>query len=313
MPTFEEENLSYLLAYGSVSNDKDSVVLTYEMALQLTKNPQELINKKIEVSCFIPTELIDSTSVSDQNIEKAVDLSVAKLITFNGTITGILSEAYSIDRCEVSDNILIKYDKFINIINENKSAELGVSSEGNKHKELGPSALVIFADNVTNVPDIISKLNFISPVFSTMNKAIDVQAIQDSLNSTKSTMTYITVVFILIVVIMFSMLYYLKNRARKKEIGILKAIGFTQANIIILTSLEMLRMACYSFVISVGFSFLFSYISNALSMESIFSITLASVLVGLIVNVIIVVAAGTFPIINASAIDPIQAIRRIYK
>jgi len=150
-----------------------------------------------------------------------------------------------------------------------------------------------------------------------INHATDIGTVQKDFSATKRVMTIVTAVFIGIIAVLFGILYYLKNRSRKKEIGILKAIGFTRGDIAALSSVEMLKLALPAFIIAIGLAWAFVPLGRRLYPGYInsdfFALTAISILVGFAVCVVVIVLSGIFPIYNASRIDPIEAIRKAHK
>ena len=328
-PLYDEEDYSYLLEYKSDSDITSGLILTMQVALQLSANPAELIGKRIEVSCLVPVKLYETvirTWEHDANgnpigdgIPWEVESPFYKYTTFESTVTGILPRSYNMQRVNNTSFIYMNYGQLINIIEQNKDMNIGERFPGFPEKELGPNSLVVFVDDYSDVARVTSEIEEVSEFFDVVNNAADVGTIKSNLMGTKNMLTIVTVVFIGVVAVTFSMLYYLKNRSRKKEIGILKAIGFTRSNIAGLTSLEMLKMALPAFVLSIGLAFLLAHFGNGLSYfadihgRTYFSVSASSLLVGFLVCFVVVVLSGLFPIYSASKIDPIEAIRKINK
>ncbi|MCL2311254.1 MAG: ATP-binding cassette domain-containing protein [Firmicutes bacterium] len=316
-PLYDEENFSYLLEYKSNYDLTSGIILTMSLARDLSENPSILIDKKIEITCFVPTKLYESMStlpsrngISNKKI--LVDEFYYKLIKIDSIITGILSKSYESERSVVRESAFLKYDKFIDIINENKDMNLHKDRRF-PEKELAPSSLVIFADSVENVPKITSKLQDISSSFNVMPVINDTETIRKNNLFTRRTMTYMSLMFVFITIIMFALLYYFKNRTRRKEIGILKALGFTRLNIIGLSLFEMLKLSFTSFTLSIIFAFALSFLFNLLLFVPIFYITAFSVFLGFLINVIVTVFSGVLPMYFITKIDPVDAIRKIYK
>ena len=316
-PLYEEEfaGISNILDHQSKSDAQTGLILTKSLADKLSNNPSELIDKTIEITCFVPTKVSDSTAINWKGETEEVTLVFYKLATIRSTITGIMSDSYSpwnYSKTEESDIVLMNYNQLIDVVNQNKDLNL----EENQ-KELGPSALVIFANSYTDIPDVASKFEDISASFNVVHHATNTRDIIESNANTKSVLLVATTVFIVIIAVLFSILYYLKNRARKMEFGILKAIGLTKSNIMALTSVEMLKLSLPAFVISIVFSIILMVLGNNSSLfttsisTSPFSITLYSVLVGFLVCVVLVVLSGIFSVYNTSRVEPIDAIRKI--
>jgi ABC-type antimicrobial peptide transport system permease subunit len=296
------------------------------MAKQLSDNPAELIDKHVMVSVFTPTKLYESVIVSMEVNEFGnsvrgeqikTNKKFCKLVTIESTITGILPGSYNLQRESWVNFIFMPFGQLIDIVEQNKDMDIGERIPGFPEKELGPSALVIYADTYKDVAKVASQIEAISEDFSVTIYATNTEYIQGNFSDTKRVLTTVTVVFIGIVAALFGMLYYLKNRSRKREIGILKAIGFTKSNITALSFVEMLKMALPAFIISIVMALAFvplgANVSTAYINSGFFSITPLSILVGFLVCIVVVLLSGIFPAYNASKVDPIEAIRKNHK
>ena len=309
-PLYEEEyeGIPGILEHKSGLDLSSGVILSNSLASKLTDNPADLIDKDIEITCFVPTKVEEGVQTVMGN-EVLFDKAYYKSVTIRRTVTGVLQSTYSSQRTRETDVVFMNYNQLMGVVNQNKDMNLGENQ-----RELGPSALVVFVDTSTNASAVASRL-MIPPfpsAFSVMQNDSGVHA-GETLETTRTIMTVVTIVFVGIIAVMFSLLYHLKNRPRKKEFGILKAMGFTKSNIVVLTAVEMLRVALPAFVISIVLSLLIMVSGNGISGNEIFTVTLFSILVGMLVCVIVVVAAGMFPVYNAIKVDPIDAIRRINK
>lgn len=318
-PLYPEENLDFLLDYKNDTPDEKGIMITNALAKQLSTSPEQLVDKEIELQAFVPVKLYDTKITRSANAQdrEAEDRGVLgdgafyKLVTIKSKIIGVLSPTYNLQRSEIKDVFLLDYETFNNILTSNKDENYGEEFNGFPEKELAPSSLIIFANSYNDVPMIISKLQTISPVFSVSNRASDVRTIQNNIDATKNIMMLITIVFIGIIILMFGMLYYMKNRSRKKEVGILKALGLTSNNIVHLITFEMGNIALKSFINALVIALIFTYIGNGIFGIHLFNITFLSIGIGLLVSVGIVIVAGVLPVYNASKVDPIHAIREI--
>jgi len=320
-PLYPEENLDFLLSDKTDEENGTGVILTYTLAEQLGILPENLVDKEVEMKVFVPTKLrntkisksTNSDDPSAEQVELLGDTAAYKLVTIKSKIRGVLSQTYDLQRSEITSAFLLDYDAFNNILMENKDDNYEITFDGSLEKELAPSAVVVFANSYNDVSGVVAKLQSISPIFSISNKATDVRTIQNNIAATKNIMMLITAVFVAVIIVMFSMLYYMKNRSRKKEVGILKSLGLTKQNVVQLITFEMGNIAIRSFVNSLIIALIFSFLGNGLFGIPLFNITLFSVLVGLVISVGIVIVAGVLPIYNASKVDPIAAIREINK
>ena len=311
-PFYEEEydKLSSIIEDKSGLDISNGLFLSKSLANKLHDSPSELIGKTIEISCFVPTKVAYFTKVViDGGVERQLEFDRAyyKLVTIESTIAGILSGAYTgpaiSQRTHELDVVLMNYNQLISVIHQNKDMHFEDMQE-----ELGPSALVVFANAYTEVIDIALQLKEISTSFNVVYSVPDSGIIGGGLATIRSTLIAVTVVFVGIITVMFSLLYHLKNRPRKKEFGILKAIGFTKSNIVVLTAIEMLKVALPAFIFSITLSLIIVIFGS-----KYFSFTFFSVIVGFLVCVVVVSLASMLPVYNAIRIDPIDAIRKINK
>jgi len=263
----------------------------------------------IEISCFVPTKLFDSVVQKDGATMQANN-SFCKLITIEGTISGVLYSNYSLQRAYGNNFIFMNYNQLLHIINENKDLEIEERFPGFPERELGPSAMVVFADTYEDVSEVTSSIKTISASFNIVSHLSDIAIIKNSFSATKRTMAIATTVFVCIVIILFGLLYFQKNHSRKKEFGILKAIGLTKNNIAVLTFVEMLKLTVPAFIAAVALSILLSSFMNGLLWYDVFSISTMSGLLGFLVCISVVVLSGMIPAYAASRVDPIEAIRK---
>jgi len=309
-PVYPEENLSHLLLKKSeLLNPHDGVIVTNKLARQLGVPAEELVDKTIKIQVFVPIKAYHSAD--DVSGGKSVESNniMYKLTTINSKIFGVLSEEYTLQRSLVRDTLFLPYNQFSAILAEHKPERYGKTKGGAIETELRPNALVLFAESAAKVDTVKAQLTALSPDFVIAHKAGDVAVIQANLMFSRRVMMLITSVMIGVMIVLFAVLYYIKNRSRRKEIGILKAIGLTERNIICLITFEMGQLALKSFVGASLIAFVCSIIGNSLFHVEIFSLTWYSFVLACIVSTSIMVLAGSIPTYQASKADPIDAIR----
>jgi putative ABC transport system permease protein len=94
---------------------------------------------------------------------------------------------------------------------------------------------------------------------------------------------------------------------RTKEIGILKALGLRDSELLKLFLLESASIGIIGGVVGVLLSFAFSFILAAASIPTL--ITLDLVALGVIFSGMIGILSGMIPARNASRLEPVEAIR----
>lgn len=322
IPLYPEDNIEIVTDKKSKQMDlRDGVVITESLAKKLNNNIDDLIGKTIEISCFVPTKLYNSTASRPQDGSKEQDVkneetididgSIDKLVVISKKITGVLSNTYDNQRSEENENfILLNYNDMKKILDDNKNVDYKETFPGFKEKEWSPSSLVIDVTSFDNVPIVKTKIEKLSPTITVLSKATDIKAMENNLSMVKNIMQIITIILICIVMLMFGFIYYLKNKTRKKEIGILKALGLRKNDIIVMIGYETVIIAFKTFVLSVVIAFCLMSIGNFVGLKGLLMLTLNSVMFAFGLSFFMVIFSSIFSIWKTSRIDPIDAIRQ---
>jgi macrolide transport system ATP-binding/permease protein len=320
-PLYPEENFEPLLKYKSTKMDiREGVILTSSFAETLVDDSSNLIGKTLEITLFVPTKLYDSTATkpqdgsqkktSDESVQ--IDGAIYKLVTVTKEITGVLDHSFNYQRSEESKNLIfMDFDQLIKIINENKDTNYGETFPGFKEKELGPSSLYIDVSSYEDVPIVKSKIENLSSNIFVNSKAQDIKEIQTNLEMIKKVMTIVSFILVIIVMLLFGFVYYFKNRTRKKEIGILKALGLTSRDVVFLIGYEMLIIALKTFILSLIIACALMLLGNSVfGLSGLFVITIGSIIFCFLLSFLIVILSGISSIWKTSRIDIIDAIRK---
>lgn len=111
--------------------------------------------------------------------------------------------------------------------------------------------------------------------------------------------------------IMNSLLIAVNQRIR--EIGLRKAVGATQANIVRQFLLEAVIITgiggILGIILGVGIAFLVSIVATSFGYDWQFLVPLSSVVVGFSVSVVIGLIFGVYPSIRAAKVSPLEALR----
>ena len=311
VPLYPEEDVSNLLLNKKIEGDiREGFILANSLAKTLSYKPLDLIGKTVEIKCFVPTKLYESEArFSEDKIIKN-DYPVYKSVVIKRKITGIMEDTYVNQRSEEAYNyIFLDYKEFINIINENKDTNYLTANQKFPEKELKPSALMIYVDSFDYVPYVKSKIELLSSDYDVVSKGADLEKIENNLTMIKNTMRVVSLIMVLVVMIMFGFVYYFKNRTRKKEVAILKALGITRNDVVLLIGYEMLLISLKTFLLSLFFSLIIILLGKATMLDSLFTVSTLSFLFSFFLSVFIVTASGILSVWKTSRIDIIDAIR----
>lgn len=319
-PLYPEENIDYLLEYKSDKYAVDAgVVLTKKLADKIGIEKSELIDKTIKITCFVPIKMyLSETMISRDASQRTVnnedkiniDGLICKKVTMEYKIAGILSCDYKNVKSDNKDClILLNNSELMKIINDNKDNNIGMFEENFKEAPLSTSMLVVFADSVNSVETIKDKAQRVSPTITVVSRGLDIKTIENNINTIKDTMFIVCTIVIAIVVILFGIVFYYKNLSRKKEIGILKALGLTTHQVKLLVLYNMLKTSLATFVTSIILSLLLMLISTVLGISQFITLSIESFVLMFVLSFVIVIISGAISIRKTSKIDIIDAIR----
>jgi len=95
---------------------------------------------------------------------------------------------------------------------------------------------------------------------------------------------------------------------RTQEIGILKSLGFTNSNILLLFIVESLVLSVVGGLLGIGLGVLGAYGAQSLmELPNVFPIEL--IFMGFAVSVIVGLIAGVYPANKAAKMNPVEALR----
>ena len=222
-----------------------------------------------------------------------------------------MEQQYVQQRSEEGTNcILMDYESLISMISEGKDLDYSHSSPGFSEKELAPSAMMIYAERVEDIPKVKERLERISGDFQVISKGMDLEKISSNLLMIRNTMRIFSLTLVAVVMILFSFIYYFRNRSRKKEVGILKALGLTGSDVLLLVGFEMLGTGLWIFLLSLLFSLLIVLGSRVLMLDALFAFSPWMILYCLLLSLFIVTGSGITSVWKTSRVDIIDAIRK---
>jgi ABC-type lipoprotein export system ATPase subunit/ABC-type antimicrobial peptide transport system permease subunit len=316
-----EINLTPVLEYGAKSDNPNAGYIQMALAKNLSQDVETLIGKTLTLNLFVPVKSYAITydyMLPDGGSEAVaeMDASVYKLVTIECEIAGIISGAGDI---RLTQNpctpylTFIPYERFSQIVNENKDTNLRVD-DTRIEKELMPSALMIYAKNHSDVSQIAAALKKSSLAYKLYFSTQDYEDVNEAIGNLQRKYTLTASISVASVSVLFAFIYFLQSRARKREIGILKALGLSKSNVMSTMLYDALKMAAVSFIAAVVIAVAIrAAAEHNIRYQGIFTIGILSVAVGFLVSVVVTIAAGIFPIISASRVDPVEAIRRVMK
>ena len=185
-----------------------------------------------------------------------------------------------------------------------------------------PSTINLYADNFENKDGIalsIEEYNKSVDKESTISYTDYVAMITSSLTSIINGVSYVLVAFVAISLfvscIMIGIITHISVMERTKEIGILRALGASKANISQVFNAETFIIGCCSGILGIAVSLLClipinSIIEAKTGIENLDAqLPLVSSLVLIVISIAITIICGLIPSVKAAKKDPVEALR----
>ena len=332
-------NDNYNIVYGNSINDKfdvllkidsnnnvDNVLLEY-FGINEDINYNEIIGKKMKVilndQYFI---LKDNYYIINDNNQELYTTSTIEL-----EIVGIVKEKEIVDN---NSYILYSQELLDEIIKKNKESDIVKKILEDEYKLVGlkeskekllsylgydplPYNINIYVDSLSNKNIVLKKLDDYNKKYP---KLIYNDAMSLSINTVRkfiSIISLILIIFSMITIIISSLLIAILTSMnvleRKKEIGILKSLGYSRKNIRYLFIIANIITNIIAFIISMFVLSLLvkpcnDIVNNYVGIDNIFNINYKYLIIILMLNLIITYIVVFIPTLNGSKLDTIECI-----
>ena len=169
------------------------------------------------------------------------DLYVKEEQTFK--ILGIVKEEYPFNYSVNDNTLFMTSDEMLKI----QSKYIGAESKRRETiddlpvKEWAPSAVHVTVKDSKDVPQEMNRIKKISDKFSIVSSFENYKEFNNGLKYIKNFLIIISLVMLLLVVAILSFVFFLINRTRKYEVGVLKAMGYSTKHVFRLFILELLN------------------------------------------------------------------------
>lgn len=194
----------------------------------------------------------------------------------------------------------------------------------------GISEAYVTVDSVGNVDSVVTALqNLLGSNYDVISNTQLASSFQSSIDSIESSAQTAVGVSLLTAIAVVVFLMVLITRERTREIGVLKAIGFSNASIVAQYTIESVVLAVLGFAVSVGLayeigptiagSFLGSaapggggfghFAGRVSSGASSFTLTPDLLIYALVLAVVIGIVGAIYPIVRAVRLEPAEALR----
>ncbi len=270
------------------------------------------------------------TQVMDQMATKMGDAMAASMSQLSGSLSG-LEDAFSVDAsafanaihfnmdAEDLSSLMTSYAKASRLTYDNNLSTLGYANTSD------PISISIYPKDFEAKERVLDRIdaynaqvkaagNEDSAISYTDYMGIIMSSVTDIVNMISLVLIAFVSISLVVSSIMIGIITYISVLERKKEIGILRAIGASKGNVANVFNAETFIEGLIAGVFAIAVVLIVSVPVNAYVLETkqvpnIMSLPALDAVVLILISVVLTVVAGLLPARSASKKDPVEALR----
>ncbi len=269
---------------------------------------------EMTLTYYVPINIYESHIDKEGSYSKSDgDLYVKEEQTFK--ILGIVKEEFPFNYSVNDNTLFMASDEMLKI----QSKYIGAESKRRETiddlpvKEWAPSAVHVTVKDSKDVPQEINRIKNISDKFSIVSSFENYKEFNKGLKYIKNFLLIISFVMLLLVVAILSFVFFLINRTRKYEVGVLKAMGYSTKHVFRLFILELLNYGKKIITLSSVLLLILTLLAiQMLQLEvvDIIHFYLASIASLIILTFVVLMTSGLIPIYLTGKQPIVDAIRK---
>ncbi|HGQ9554824.1 TPA: ATP-binding cassette domain-containing protein [Streptococcus pneumoniae] len=311
-PLYQTNTIQRQIEYFDRSNEKG--IYLSEQFISDEKLPNIVSGTTVTLTFYIPISLYESSIEKEGNILKGDgDLFVKVDKTY--PVLGIVKKSYPFEYSPYGNTLFMNIAEMEELQNEaiQQHPMTKMALDGFPLKSWMPSAIHVLLKDSGAIPEELSRIRAISSQITILSSYENYEEFNKGLTYIRQFLMLLSLVLLILVIAVLSFVFFLLNRPRRFEVGILKSLGYSTQNIVWLFLKELIG---YGKTISILASCLLVILSILamqvlkLEISDVFKFYLTSVftLIGLSVSVLII--SGLLPIYTTCRQTVVDTIRK---
>ena len=291
-PLYQTNTTQRQIEYFDRSNEKG--IYLSEQFISDEKLPNIVSGTTVTLTFYIPISLYESSIEKEGNILKGDgDLFVKVDKTY--PVLGIVKKSYPFEYSPYGNTLFMNIAEMEELQNEaiQQHPMTKIALDGFPLKSWMPSAIHVLLKDSGAIPEELSRIRAISSQITILSSYENYEEFNKGLTYIRQFLMLLSLVLLILVIAVLSFVFFLLNRPRRFEVGILKSLGYSTQNIVWLFLKELIG---YGKTISILASCLLVILSILamqvlkLEISDVFKFYLTSVftLIGLSVSVLII-------------------------
>ncbi|WP_247940728.1 ATP-binding cassette domain-containing protein [Streptococcus oralis] len=311
-PLYQTNTTQRQIEYFDRSNEKG--IYISEQFVSDQKLPNIVSGSTVTLTFYIPISLYESSIEKEGNVLKGDgDLFVKVDKTY--PVLGIVKKSYPFEYSPHGNTLFMNIAEMEELQNEaiQQHPMTKMALDGFPLKSWMPSAIHVLLKDSSAIPEELSRIRAISSQITILSSYENYEEFNKGLTYIRQFLMLLSLVLLILVIAVLSFVFFLLNRPRRFEVGILKSLGYSTQNIVWLFLKELIG---YGKTISILASCLLVILSILaiqvlkLEVSDVFQFYLTSVftLIGLSVSVLII--SGLLPIYTTCRQTVVDTIRK---
>lgn len=311
-PLYQTNTTQRQIEYFDRSNEKG--IYLSEQFISDEKLPNIVSGTTVTLTFYIPISLYESSIEKEGNVLKGDgDLFVKVDKTY--PVLGIVKKSYPFEYSPYGNTLFMNIAEMEELQNEaiQQHPMTKMALDGFPLKSWMPSAIHVLLKDSGAIPEELSRIRAISSQITILSSYENYEEFNKGLTYIRQFLMLLSLVLLILVIAVLSFVFFLLNRPRRFEVGILESLGYSTQNIVWLFLKELIG---YGKTISILASCLLVILSILamqvlkLEISDVFKFYLTSVftLIGLSVSVLII--SGLLPIYTTCRQTVVDTIRK---
>ena len=311
-PLYQTNTTQRQIEYFDRSSEKG--IYLSEQFISDEKFPNIVSGTTVTLTFYIPISLYESSIEKEGNILKGDgDLFVKVDKTY--PVLGIVKKSYPFEYSPYGNTLFMNIAEMEELQNEaiQQHPMTKMALDGFPLKSWIPSAIHVLLKDSGAIPEESSRIRAISSQITILSSYENYEEFNKGLTYIRQFLMLLSLVLLILVIAVLSFVFFLLNRPRRFEVGILKSLGYSTQNIVWLFLKELIG---YGKTISILASCLLVILSILamqvlkLEISDVFKFYLTSVftLIGFSVSVLII--SGLLPIYTTCRQTVVDTIRK---
>lgn len=311
-PLYQTNTTQRQIEYFDRSNEKG--IYLSEQFISDEKLPNIVSGTTVTLTFYIPISLYESSIEKEGNILKG-DGGLFVKVDKTYPVLGIVKKSYPFEYSPYGNTLFMNIAEMEELQNEaiQQHPMTKMALDGFPLKSWMPSAIHVLLKDSGAIPEELSRIRAISSQITILSSYENYEEFNKGLTYIRQFLMLLSLVLLILVIAVLSFVFFLLNRPRRFEVGILKSLGYSTQNIVWLFLKELIG---YGKTISILASCLLVILSILamqvlkLEISDVFKFYLTSVftLIGLSVSVLII--SDLLPIYTTCRQTVVDTIRK---